>query len=223
MRTILVALTVLATTSSAFAQKIKVRKVKGNQAVVEVSSGAPLQLGQVYELISPDDFGESHTSGTSATSRQYVIGLNFSLYNTKSDASSANENSLTLTSKFGWNLGSFELGPLLSYVSTDSGGIARSEMKFGAFGDFNVIPNIPGEVFIYGVGGYASMGQYDGGSGNKSDIMELFGSGFVKWFPTGSTFAVRFDGGYIYKKNSGTASTATLTGLGLTAGLSAYF
>lgn len=220
MKKICILLAVLTFSSSVFAQKIKVRRVKGNQAVVEFG-GAPMQPGQVYELMAQDDFGEA---GTSSGSRNYVLGLNFSFTSSKSDAAgAANVTDISLTSRFGWNLGSFEVGPVLSYRANDENSFNNTIIKGGVFGDFNVIPNIPGEIFIYGVGGYLAAGQRDNGAGTKGSITEIFAGPFVKWFFGGSTYAFRFDGGYQFQKIASNSSDVTLTGLGMTAGIQAYF
>lgn len=206
--------------SSSFAQKIKVHKVKGNQAVVEFSGGN-LHVGQAYEL-APDEFGEA-TSSTST--RDYVVTLSVSLQNTKSDASGAeSETDLSLTSRFGWNLGTYELGPLFSYTSDGTGSITTTLYKFGAFGDYNMIANMPGESFIYGFGGTFEFGGLDSGVGSKKDLIEFFVGPFAKWFPTGSPVGFRIDGGYVYQKQtSGVGSETTISGLSATAGLTAYF
>lgn len=221
MKKICILLVALLTfSSSAFAQKIKVRRVKGNQAVVEFG-GAPLQPGQVYELMAQDDFGDASPS---TGGRNYVLGLNFSFSSSKSDAAGANNvTDISLSTRFGWNLGSFELGPVLSYRANDESSFNNTVIKAGVFGDFNVIPNIPGEVFIYGVGSYFVFGQRDNGAGTKGDIMEIFAGPFVKWFFGGSNYAIRFDGGYQFQKISSSSGDVTLTGLGMTAGIQAYF
>ncbi|WP_413942890.1 hypothetical protein [Bdellovibrio sp. HCB-162] len=216
----LLALTVLTFSSASFAQKIKVRRVKGNQAVIEFSGGS-LQSGQVYEL-APDEFADSSVS---TTSRKYVIALSASLMNTKSDAAGAqNETDLSLTGKFGWNFGSYEFGPLLTYASDQVGSITTTSYKVGGFADYNLISNTPGEAFLYGIGGTASIGQIDGGSGSKRDLMDFFVGPFVKWFPTGSNVGFRLDVGYIYQKQSGgVGSEATISGLASAVGILAYF
>jgi hypothetical protein len=221
MQKIVITLLVFFTfSSSAFAQKVKVRRVKGNQAVVDFS-GTPLQVGQVYELMAQDDFGDS-ASGSHG--RDYVLGLNFSFSSTKSDAAGAqNVTDISLTTRFGWNLGTYELGPVFTYRANDESSLNATSIKAGIFGDFNIIPNIPGEIFIYGVGGYFVLGQRDNGAGTKGSITEVFAGPFVKWFFGGSTYAIRFDGGYQMQKISQDSGDVTLSGLGMTAGIQAYF
>lgn len=219
MRKLLALTTVILLSQTTFAQKIKVQKVKGNQAVVEFSGGS-LKPDQVYELTSR----EFTDAAQEIVARNYLVALSFSLLNTKSDApTSVSETDFSLTAKFGWNLGHFEIGPLASYSSDATGSITNSLFKIGAFADFNAISNIPGEVFLYGLGGTGSLGQYEG-NGVKRDVMDLFIGPFVKWFPTGSSVAFRIDAGYIYQKQSGgIGSDNTITGLSTNVDILAYF
>jgi hypothetical protein len=220
MKKILIALVLLTFSTSALAQKIKVRRVKGNQAVVDFG-GAPLQPGQVYELMAQDDFGDA---ATGSHGRDHILGLNFSFSSTKSDANGANNvTDISLSTRFGWNLGTFELGPVFTYRANDESSLNNTSLKAGIFGDFNIIPNIPGEIFIYGVGGYLVLGTRDNGAGTKSNITEVFAGPFVKWFFGGSAYAIRFDGGYQMQKLSQDSGDTTISGLGMTAGIQAYF
>lgn len=216
----LILIALLAFSTSAFAQKIKVRKVKGNQAVIDFSGGN-LVPGQVYEL-APDEFGEA-SSGLAA--RKHVVTLDFSLSNSKSDATGAvSETDIALSSRFGWNFASFEVGPVIRYSSDATGSLTTSLVQLGAWADYNMIHNTPGEIFIYGLGGAFSAGQYDNGAGSTRNLMELFAGPFVKWFPTGSNVGFRFDGGYNYgRQTGGIGSDLTVSGLSLQAGLIGYF
>lgn len=217
MKTAFLFVALFAFSSWCFAQKIKVQKVKGNQAIVEFSGGT-LQSGQVYELTS-EDFSESAPS----PSRKYLVNLDMSLFNTKSDAVGAkSETSYVFSGKLGWNLGSIEVGPSAAY-SHSSGSVTMSNFSVGGFADYNLIANTPGEIFIYGVGGTSSFGQLDA-DGRTMDILYASVGPFVKWFPTGGSNGFRVDAGYSYQKTSGgTTGDTTTTGLGITVGVSSYF
>ncbi|WP_347359183.1 hypothetical protein [Bdellovibrio sp.] len=220
MRKFLILCALLAFSSSAFAQKIKVRKVKGSQAIIDFSGGS-LAPGQVYEL-APDEFGDTTMS---QSMRKYLVSVSFSLMNTKSDAAGAsNETDISISGRFGWNFASYEFGPLGSYSSDATGSNTATTLAVGGWADYNMISNTPGEIFVYGLGGLGSFGQHDNGAGAKSDLMTVFAGPFVKWFPTGSNVGFRMDGGYIYqKKSGGVGSDTTVTGLSLQAGLIGYF
>jgi hypothetical protein len=206
------------TAAPAFAQKIKIRKVKGNTAIVE--STAPLQPGAVYDLMSADDFGEDIGS----TPRKYLVGLNFVFTNTKSDAAnSTTETYVNLIAKFGWNLGTFELGPLVDYRMTHVNDITQTTWKAGGWADYNFTPNMAGETFLLGLGGSAAFGNEDRGNGTKVDLFNVFAGPFVKWFPTSSSVGFRMDLGYVYERQSVTGGNTASSGLASTAGIFAYF
>ncbi|MGZ3773064.1 MAG: hypothetical protein ACXVCY_03400 [Pseudobdellovibrionaceae bacterium] len=204
--------------SFSYAQRIKVQKIKGNQAVVEFPEGT-LRPGKTYELNSielAENFG-------SASSRNYLLALRFNLLNTKSDTTNAtNQTQIAFTGKFGWNFGNFEIGPLASYTSEELGNITTSTYKAGAFIDFNVIANTQGEAFLYGIGAATSGGQIS--SGTTRDMIDFFVGPFVKWFPSGSNVGFRVDAGYIYSKQSGgIGADITSSGIATNVDLLAYF
>lgn len=217
---LLLTLPLLLSSHDAFAQKIKVKRVKGKQAVVEFSGGY-LQTGQVYEL-APDEYSEGSSAGGS---RKYVVSLAASLTSTKDDGpNSENVTVLNLLTRFGWNLGHIELGPLFNYSSSSQTNGTVSSLTIGGFADYNLLSNAPGEAFLYGVGGYLSMGQHDPGTGAKNDLMNLFAGPFVKWFPGGGNFAFRGDLGFIYQKiSTSTSGDITSSGLESSIGIIAYF
>lgn len=219
MKKWLLAYAILALSSTSVAQKIKVQKVKGNQAVIEISDGS-LEAGRVYELAS-SNLSELTPD---ANSRSYLVALSFSLLNTKSDAVNAeNDTDIAITGKLGWNLGTFEVGPMGAFASDSSGTITTNTYKLGAFGDFNAISNSPGELFLYGVGGTGSLGQNET-LGLKKDLLDFFVGPFVKWFPTGDNVGFRVDAGYIYQRQSGgIGGDNTITGLATNVDLLVYF
>lgn len=212
-------ITLISVSGPALAQKIRVKKVKGQQAIIEFSGGS-LRPGQAYEL-AQDDFGDS---GAEFSSRQYVINVGMSLLNTKSDAAnSTNDTSFTVVGKFGWNFSDFELGPMLSYNSESSGNATVNTIKFGGFGDYNMIPNIAGESFIYGLGAQGSLGQRDAGNNAKVDLMTMSLGPFAKWFPNGGNYGFRVDMLYLYQNRSGAGADVTISGFGAEVGYIAYF
>lgn len=217
LRALLFFLFFISFTPASWGQKIKVNRIKGNQAVVEISGGRLLE-GRVYE-ISSDSFAE-----TSSTARNHVIALGATLSNTKSDAANASNNTeISLSGKFGWNSGTFEYGPQGSYSSIGAGGATTTVLNLGVFADYNLTPNNPGETFLYGLGGTFDLGQADNGSGTKTDLMGFFVGPFAKWFPTGSPVGFRFEAGYVYSKRSATGGDVTITGISSNLALMAYF
>ena len=202
----------------AFAQKIKVRKVKGNTAIVESTS--PLVPGTSYDLISQDQFGDDSEPAT----RTYLVGVNMVFSNMKSDAAnSTNETSMDLMGRFGWNLATFEVGPLLQITMAHANDVTATTWRVGGFVDYNFTPNISGEAFIFGLTGWGGFGNEDKGNGTKMDLVDGFGGAFVKWFPTSSSACLRIDFGYLYERQTVTGGYQTNSGLSSSAGIYAYF
>lgn len=208
-------------TSEAYAQKIKVRRVKGNQAVVEFS-GSPLRAGQTYELGASDELVPS----TGESPRNYVVSLDLNLSNTKSNiANTGSRTLIDLNARMGWNFGTFELGPIFSYQSepgiNDS---TNTTFSLGGFLDYNIITNIPGEPFIYGLGVQGNFGQTEAGAtSEKNDVISILSGPFVKWMPTGGPVGFRLDGNYVYQRSATTSGNIATTGFSLFGGLLAYF
>ncbi|UYL07651.1 hypothetical protein B9G69_011395 [Bdellovibrio sp. SKB1291214] len=219
MRQLVLILTmIILGSSSAFAQKIKVRKVKGNTAIVESTS--PLAPGAVYDLISQDQFGDDSGPAT----RDHFVGLNLVFGNTKSDAAnSTNETTMNLMARFGWNLATFEFGPLVQMVMTHANDVTATTWKAGGFGDYNLSPNITGEAFVYGLTAWGAFGNEDRGNGTKMDLVDMFGGLFIKWFPTSSSACFRIDFGYQYERQTVSGGYYTDTGITGSAGIFAYF
>lgn len=216
MRLIILSAMVLSFSLPVAAQQIKVRKIKGNQAVVEIQNGN-LRQGQTYNLTR-----DLYTDGAfSPESRLNVFGLSLTLASTKSDASNANSStSIQGKLRYGWNKETIEYG-LLGSVSYVNDSTTVQTLKGGAFFDYNLLPNISGEIFIYGLSLQALMGQYET-SGTSLSLIDFYGTGFIKWFPKGGTAGLRLDGGFVMQNASGTTSSTT-TGFLLEASLIGYF
>ncbi|WP_413584599.1 hypothetical protein [Bdellovibrio sp. HCB274] len=219
MRQLLLIFTLITLSAgSASAQKIKVRKVKGNTAIVE--SNSPLSPGAVYDLISQDQFGDEMGMAT----RDHFVGMSFGFSNTKSDAQNAtNESSMSLDMRFGWNLATFEVGPLVQFSMNHANDITSTAWKLGGFADYNLVPNITGEAFLYGLTAWGAFGNIDRGNGTKVDVVDAFGGLVVKWFPTSSSACFRFDLGYMYERQTVTGGFYANTGFTGTAGIFAYY
>jgi hypothetical protein len=205
-------------TSQAHAQKIKVRKVKGNQAIVQFTQAAPLVPGAVYELSSSSEFDEVHTG------RDHLLGLDFNFGSSTVDSGTGNgqQTSVSLVGRYGWNFGNFEVGPKVQFSSLTSFGSTTSTLLIGAFGDYNLIPNAEGETFLYGLGAQFAGGQIDD-AGAKRTLMDGKLGPFLKWFPYGGSFAFRADALYAYQKQSSSGFDVTISGFQMTAGIANYF
>lgn len=218
MKQLVLLLALIGLTAQAQAQKIKVRKVKGNQAIVQFTQAAPLVPGAVYELSSSDEFDDVHTG------RDHLIGLDLSLksLNVESDSGNASKTIFSVNARYGWNFGNFEVGPKIQFDSTDDAGAKSSLLVAGGFGDFNMLPNAEGEAFTYGVGAQGAFGTRTASSIDYN-VMDLKLGPFAKWFPYGGSFAIRGDLLYGYQTQSSSDFDITESGLIFTAGITNYF
>lgn len=215
----MIILPVLMSSSVVFAQQMTVEKVKGNKAIVEFS-GTTLSAGRTYSI------GGNTSDGAVGGSRARIIGgsiaMEFLEYSSSTNGSSAiKDNLISLIARYGWNFETFEAGILGGYTDTDRPGTKYSAVKIGAFGDYNLTPNRPGTSNIYGVsgeGGYSSITSTGGGS-----ILDMFLSGFAKWFVFGPSTALRFDLGYSYEKGTFTSYSTVSQGFALRGGIATYF
>lgn len=220
MKSSILAITLLIFSSPALAQKIKVQKVRGNQAIIEFSGGA-LNSGQVYE-ISSDDFTDS--SSISGPARNHSVNLSMSLVSAKSDRLTTTTTELSLLAGYGWNFGTLEAGPMAGYTTTNRTGVTATTYKIGGYADYNMIPNTSGEIFIYGLGGQGFFGSSDSGTGSSTTFNQVYAAPYVKWFPGGGNAGFRFDVGYFLQNESGgTTGSNSVSGLMSNVGIFSYF
>lgn len=203
-------------------QKIKVKKIKGNQAIVEFPSSMPLQMGEVYEVTPLDDLGAAAQADSESRNHLIDLSVNFSSY--KSNAVGATQSSsFSASGRFGFNYGNFEWGPVAQVISTTSLSVTSSSYLGGLFADYNLIPNTAGEVFIYGLGAVANGGVATSSGTNTTSYAYYLGP-FVKWFPFANSIGLRFDADYSGESKVATAGgTAAYTGFVFLVGISDYF
>lgn len=214
--------------STSFAQQIYVQKIKGNKAIIEVSGGT-LSAGKSYNL-----GGGSSTTSNSAGgggTRDHVVGGSFT-FRSGTDATSAagaststKSSDMNLQTRFGWNSGDMEYGPILNYRSVDSDfqGYHYSSLGAGGFFDYNFTPNLSGVSTIFAVTAEGTYGNYAPKTGSGGNSMTAFLGGSLKWFGfTGST-ALRADLGYDYQKITVGSASITSSGFAVRAGIATYF
>lgn len=213
---------------NAHAQTLKVVKVKGKQAIVNIQSGS-LSEG---ETVNVGDGGgmdiESGGGGTSGKgNRNYVIGGSFIFSNTKADTAGAEAvNTLGLSAKFGWNFKRFEVGPILEFTSSKSGTTELTDTAFGGFAAYNFIENKSGVPMIFSVDGVLTMGSSKISTGSSSSTTNMTSATvgpFVKWFGLSNDFCLEAGAVYSYRKDSISTGDTTITGIKLVGGISTYF
>lgn len=220
----LIILALVLMSQTAFAQQIRVQKIKGNKAIVEFSGD--LAPGRTYSV-----GGGSSSHNTSGSSRNYVVGSSFSFFSgTDSSAvsnisTSGHASDMNLIARFGWNFENYEVGPLLAYRSVDSDyqAVHYSSLMLGGFGDYNFTPNRNGETTLFAGTGELSYGNYSPKGGSSGNITAFFLGGSMKWFGLTNSTALRADLGYDYKKIVIGSASITSSGFALRAGISTYF
>jgi len=147
---VLVFSTVLSLTANAAKRgtPVTIQKAKGQSAIVLFPKGTVPKAGAKYTLSTGDDGmgedegGDGEMGDGSNLSRENTIALSL-------DVSKASGTSLamSLALDYGWNMGSFEVGPSVLFakagVTTFGGGV---------FADINFIENKGPETFIPAVG-----------------------------------------------------------------------
>lgn len=200
------------------AQKIRVKRIKGNNAVVEFSGS--VQEGKTYDIFA-DDYSENKSVNMS--NKKYLLAGSAEI-SARRDGDGVSDNHIGIDARAGWNKGEYEFGPLFSFSST-SYNTNSQVFAVGGWYDYNMIANTQGEIFIYGLGGLLAFGMREGDNDIRQDLIRANLGLFMKWFPLGTNVGFRFDGGYDYEQTSGGSGTLdyTKSGLKISAGFMGYF
>jgi hypothetical protein len=206
-----------------YAEKIKVKKVKGNQAIVE--SSTPLEEGQSYEIntdpISQDVDYKSSVPKSRANS--FTLGMKFDFLK----SSSLQSTNFSVQSRYGWNFSNLEFGILADASSADSGAGATTTLLGGGYFDYNLVINRDPKQIIYGPFILLALGTTtypSSGTGGSSNTMQTNLGGFLSYFiGAGSTAALRGELFGIYQQVNTSTSQNTVTGAGFRGLLVFYF
>lgn len=214
--------------SFAEAQQLNVIQVKGNRAIVEVQTGEKLKVGESYAVGKVDGEVSLDPVASGKGSRNYLVGLEFALSNTKADTAGAQSvMAIDTALKFGWNKKQYEYGPLASLTYEKQGSVKPSyTMRVGAFGTYNFQPNIIGTDLIFSGDAEFTMGQSKATvvtTDVTTNLMGLTVGPFAKWYGISDDHCIR--GGFVFawdKANSG-GNSVTTTGVNAVIGISTYF
>lgn len=218
--------TLVLAASPAWAQKITVKKVKGNQAVIQINGGA-VKVGQSFDLSKESPGGEDlELVGSNTGPRNKVLGFSSTVASTTSQVGNGKSSNTEYgaTFKYGWNKGAFEFGFNALFNSSDSGSGATASFGGGGFFDWNFKANRPGNDMIFGLGGDLNYTIVNPPQGQQSsNRMTIYPSAFMKWFVLGTPTAIRFDAGYLMDElGSGSAKTK-INGFVIRGGFAVYF
>lgn len=219
-------LVALALTSPlAQAQTFNVKKIKGKQAIIQMTSGTFTE-GQSVTVGGGEAMTSSSLSdsGGSSGSRDNYLGLEAGFTSVKSTNTAtppvtSTITSIDLTVKYGWNKGTMEYGVLGGFAST-SGGVSTSTFSVGGNFDYNFSENRPGVDGVMFVGIEASYGSTSPGSVTN---ITLYPSVGYKWFALGNATAIRFDAGMQMVQSSVSGKSTTDTQPAVGGGLAVYF
>ena len=213
---------IIFTSATATAEKIKVRKVKGNSAVIETIT--PLEEGQTYDLaVEPVSQDVDYKQGV-LKQRENSVTFGVSYEYIKSDL--LQRSSLDLQVRYGWNFGSIEAGVLAGATSLDQGAGATTSYMGGGYFDYDLVPNREPNKVIYGPFVLAAVGstQYpSSATGGSSSLLKVNTGGFLTYFFGNSTTAARVEGFYDYQQINTSSVQNSVAGFGLRGLLVYYF
>lgn len=215
--------------SFAEAQQLNVIQVKGNRAIVEVQTGEKLKVGESYAVGKVDGEVSLDPVASGKGSRNYLIGLDFSLSNTKADTAGAQSVlAIDTALKLGWNKKQYEYGPLATFTYEKQGSVKPSyTMGIGVFGTYNFQPNIIGTDLIFSGDAEFTLGQNKttvGTTDITTNLMSLTVGPFAKWYGISDDHCIR--GGLVFawdKADPSAGNTTTTTGIKAVVGISTYF
>lgn len=220
----LIAILLIFTLSSnnATAEKVVVKKIKGNQAIIETT--LPLEEGQAYELLTESVSQDVDYKSNVLTSRKnsLTLGGQFNFLNSDSYQSS----NASIQARYGWNFSNLEVGTFADVTSTDVGAGATTTILGGGYFDYNLVPNRDPKKLIYG--GFALLGfgttSYPSStSGGSSTTLLTNLGGFISYFIGSTSTALRGELYGTYQQVNTTAQQSTLTGAGARGLLVFYF
>lgn len=226
MKKLIVSILVLLSGSGVYAQKAKVVKTKGQQAIVQFPEGVTPEVGQTFNVGEEvlEDVGGAKSSG--GGSRKKLLGISTELSMLSNSLTSKSTTAFTMSGRFGWNMKDFEAGPAGSIVYTSTDGRAQQLISAGGFLDVNLVPNDVGTDIVYGIGTEAEVGFYSDSSVtlNNYTSYNVFAGGFLKLFMLlKNTVAARADLGFDYTSYSNDRTSYSTSGLLAKGGLSVYF
>lgn len=207
------------------AQQLNVIQVKGNRAIVEIQTGEKLKVGESYAVGKVDGEVSLDPVASGKGTRNYLIGLDFALSNTKTDVSGAQSvMNIDTTVKFGWNKKQYEWGPLFALDYTKTGSVKPTyTWGLGGFGTYNFQPNIIGTELIFSGDAQLVFAQTKAGDADSVNTTSLEVGPFAKWYGLSDDHCLR--GGLVFEwsRTSPATGDVTTTGIKAVVGISTYF
>lgn len=189
------------------ATTITVKKVKGNSAVIEMSS--PLEAGKTYSLESDamtlqTDYSNQFKSRFNSIS----LGLDVSMIS----GNKVVDNVAAFKMRYGWNHRSFEFGPIVNIEVYDKGFGTNTDYLLGGYFDYNYTDNKAPRDLIYGPTMQLLLGNRTFDTGGSAQITQAQLGGFITWFINESPIALRSEATYLYRRVNSSANETNLSG-----------
>lgn len=204
--------------SFSYATSITVKKIKGSQAVVEMST--PLEAGKTYNLETESLTLETNYS-TQFKSRSNSVSLGFDL--NFLNGPKTLDNNISFFAKYGWNHISFEFGPVLRASMYDKGFGTNISYLVGGYFDYNYADNKSPRDLVYGASVQAALGNKNYDSGGSAQLTYGQVALFLSWFINNSPVVLRTELGYQITKVTSAAAENTLSGVASQVYLMYYF
>lgn len=216
-----------------YAQEGIVSKAANNKALVVFPVGTKLNAGEkvvvggepsaLRRVSAPRDYSLSFSTNLISHTSVSMDGASFTTTGFGNAGMDGFFSAEPTQFRFGWNKGSMEFGPTVSYQSyAISEQIASvraqaniSSFFYGGFFDYDLIPNTSGRGLVYGISTDLQLGNTSltgGSSGFSISATRLFLGGFAKWFPLGGIVAIRGDAGLDYERQTLTAGNSSVSG-----------
>lgn len=207
---------------SATAATFKVKKTKGNSAVIE--SSTPLIEGETYTIQTSKQSGlisedVSYPRSNRSRENSFSAGIDSSFF--KSD--NLQEHQIDIEARYGWNYGDYEVGPLLHINLLDEGAGFNTDFYVGGYFDYNITANVASEDTVYGLTAQTFGGNREFTNGSSSQIFAFGAGGFLSWYLMNSSTALRFEGLVEQKKIATSATSSNVLGFAGKMLLAFYF
>ena len=201
------------------AERAVIQQMKGRRAIIQFEKDIPFSVGQKIYLNS-EDGTELGVQKELRNPLERKNSISFAAELSSADTTPKATTAYAISGRYGWNMERYEYGPIGVFTFTKS--TASSELsryEFGGFFDLNMIPNKPGEDFIWGGYGEATIGSVKIGTASDKNLTVFTGGAFAKWFIFSPMLAFRINGFYSNEKQGSAARNIT----GFEFGLTHYF
>lgn len=213
---------------TSFAQSLRILKIQGKKAIVEISDPSKVRVNDIYSFDIDDSNSSDFSSQNSSTrtlngSRKHALGFDLSFSYLKTDTTNNDNTSFTLAGIYLWNFKSFEVGPTLSYGNFNQSGSQTNTVSGGAQFFYNFSDNKPGVESIFSLAAIATIGSTTPNSGNSTTTLTAMTGLNYRWFGLSPNFCISISALYSYAKVSGNLNEANTSGAKILGGLTTYF